>query len=76
MYENDEKSGVFYHFYFDYKDGRHHLDYHDQYSLQSFLERAGKILAACPMSDSGVYTVELDKGKYITHKPRKCGYTK
>ena len=44
-----------YHFYYDYKDFKYHIDYNDSEAVQSFLERTGKILENCPLSDSGIY---------------------
>ena len=41
-----------YHFYYDYNIDKYHLDYRDEESFQEFLNRVGKILGRCPLSDS------------------------
>lgn len=72
IYKNNHKD-IWYHFYFDYKDGRYHLDYKDIKSYNLFLKRIGKILEQCPLSDSGIYMLSMKKGvKSKVYKNKEC----
>lgn len=56
----DSKIDLWYHFYYDYADNECHLKYKDEQSFQSFLNRVGKILEQCPLSDSGLYIISIN----------------
>ena len=62
-----------YHFYYDYVDGKYHLDSKDIWSYNEFLQRIGKILEQCPLSDAGVYLINLTGGKSSVTKNKTCG---
>ena len=61
--EQGKNEGIDYHFYFDYADNGYHLKYENQESFDEFLRRVGELLSGCPLSDAGVYMIDLNKGK-------------
>jgi hypothetical protein len=64
--------GKGYHFYFDYKDDKYHIDHQTKRDLQTFLNKAGKILEQCPFSDSGIYSIAMQPGVKSTVMKQTC----
>jgi len=53
-----------YHLYYDYADGLNHLSANLQ-GYAEFIDRVAKILRQCPLSDSGIHSIDLIKGSKI-----------
>lgn len=62
-----------YHLYYNQETKDYHLEYKNVNSLKAFIRRVGKMLEDCPMSDRGLYSIDLLTGKAKKiNKELKC----
>jgi len=64
-----------YHFYYDYKDSRYHLNCKKKH-FNAFLKRVAKILENCPLSDCGISSYDFDTKETKKEYSPECPYLK